>query len=1162
MWYRSPDILLGGETLGVPLDMWSAGCVFAEMLLHAPLFPGSSEVEMLFLQFRLLDTPTSESWPGCSDLPYWSKNFPAFRARPTKLMGSSWWPPVLIGILSVTSLLGWCPRLLWGAPTTRVQAIDGQTLRGQPRAGQRFWVLFDRTEGLWHERLCLCEYGTGVIVATPDGDIYAEEFTDYEDLAVSGPQGGVPRRLRPRRRYHFDPGDLEEYSQLRVDAARQLARLLESGEYTAAPIPLPDAEDGAALATGGGPAPLDVGGGTPTPRSPMPKELDDAPRGTTWYLLTDGFGQRRHEQVTVGLNDRCVTDGRSGLLIRHGETVPVSAQLPPRAGDDDVRTLPVQYNPRGERTRSFQSARGAFAEETFDDFPVRGPRTTGWLMGAFHKGGQSPVARHRWWRQMLGATTADPGIDDHLFLSELFELGGQCDQLNLPNSAAFEAISRRYQLWEERYAEKLKQVTEGPGAAAGVAAERHLFLGVTSGSAALVSLSLAEYAAEKMEQESKILKERRKGREERNLAALASSGSGSGGGGGGGAGGAAAIEGQDKKKRPPKKQKAEEGCAQLLGNPIWDWSAMCSGRYVLGPPDFSGLVRFRLRVVLMGWSWAVYFVQSAMKNLLVTSVGASLRGFGVTACQFESSGVGKVGRVSERCRFRGELRKCARPRDVLEDIEVPFSFLARGSDHDFLETGAQTEFPEVPEWFAKDSPWCVIAARRWRRTEKILNLEAEAALWAARRISRDKRLGDHRHLILSDSMAWVCAATKGRGSPWFVLRRCRELYALAIASGCRFVYRWIPSEWNSADAPSRRCDPASEHHAKYFYVSNPGGSDCLASRSGPTPLSGTVEAVIGDGVPHPPGLRRLAAAVPFAYGLPGLWEAAHGGQAGHDAAADVVGRDTCSSVSPPRGRSHRQAARGSPPPGAGAGRERRGAPGAPGGLRSETAGAAGDAPVALDPDRERRARGSPAGGARLPSFCAGGGVGDPGDTGHYLTHLEMLLRWLMLRRAPTLDKDEWDVLLTSYIEHLCDSGATENAGGPPLGLGSAGRVAAGRAGPDEAAEPRELAIAIALDLCDCGLPSLGFFVMLVFETYMRPSEALALQRFQLVPPAGDGLPGTKGRWAVLTRALELGRPGKTGDFDLPRHQLLVPGLEEIFGRRGQRDPVFLFDYVT
>ena len=212
----------------------------------------------------------------------------------------------------------------------------------------------------------------------------------------------------------------------------------------------------------------------------------------------------------------------------------------------------------------------------------------------------------------------------------------------------------------------------------------------------------------------------------------------------------------------------------------------------------------------------------------------------------------------------------------------------------------------------------------------------------------------------------------------------------------------------------------------------------------------------------------------------------------------------------------------------------------------------------------------------------------PATQANYLEHLERLLTWLMLRRAPVLDKDEWDVLLTSYIEYLYDSGSTENAGGTTLaavrwaepaiprplrrGLPLASAALAGwrRAEPGRTRPPmpREVAIAIALDLCDYGSPSLGFFVMLVFETCMRPSEALALQRFQLVPPGGIDQPGTQGCWAVLIRALELGRPGKTGDFDgsvsidLPRHRLLVPGPEETFRMRGDRGPVFLFDYVT
>ena len=44
--YRAPDILLGSERFGTDLDMWSVGCVAAELFLRKPLFQprqGSSE---------------------------------------------------------------------------------------------------------------------------------------------------------------------------------------------------------------------------------------------------------------------------------------------------------------------------------------------------------------------------------------------------------------------------------------------------------------------------------------------------------------------------------------------------------------------------------------------------------------------------------------------------------------------------------------------------------------------------------------------------------------------------------------------------------------------------------------------------------------------------------------------------------------------------------------------------------------------------------------------------------------------------------------------------------------------------------------------------------------------------------------------------------------
>lgn len=42
LWYRSPEILLGAKTYSTPVDIWSIGCIFVEMVNHRPLFPGDS----------------------------------------------------------------------------------------------------------------------------------------------------------------------------------------------------------------------------------------------------------------------------------------------------------------------------------------------------------------------------------------------------------------------------------------------------------------------------------------------------------------------------------------------------------------------------------------------------------------------------------------------------------------------------------------------------------------------------------------------------------------------------------------------------------------------------------------------------------------------------------------------------------------------------------------------------------------------------------------------------------------------------------------------------------------------------------------------------------------------------------------------------------------
>jgi cell division cycle 2-like protein len=47
LWYRAPELLLGAETYGVEIDMWSVGCIFGELLTKEPLFQGKNEVDQL-----------------------------------------------------------------------------------------------------------------------------------------------------------------------------------------------------------------------------------------------------------------------------------------------------------------------------------------------------------------------------------------------------------------------------------------------------------------------------------------------------------------------------------------------------------------------------------------------------------------------------------------------------------------------------------------------------------------------------------------------------------------------------------------------------------------------------------------------------------------------------------------------------------------------------------------------------------------------------------------------------------------------------------------------------------------------------------------------------------------------------------------------------------
>jgi serine/threonine protein kinase len=82
LWYRPPEILLGARQYSTSVDMWSIGCIMAEMLNNKPLWPGDSEIDMLHRIFRTLGTPTESLWPGCHGLPEFKDTFPKWPVSP------------------------------------------------------------------------------------------------------------------------------------------------------------------------------------------------------------------------------------------------------------------------------------------------------------------------------------------------------------------------------------------------------------------------------------------------------------------------------------------------------------------------------------------------------------------------------------------------------------------------------------------------------------------------------------------------------------------------------------------------------------------------------------------------------------------------------------------------------------------------------------------------------------------------------------------------------------------------------------------------------------------------------------------------------------------------------------------------------------------------
>eukprot|EP00246_Nothoceros_aenigmaticus_P013872 TRINITY_DN500_c0_g1_i3.p1 TRINITY_DN500_c0_g1~~TRINITY_DN500_c0_g1_i3.p1 ORF type:complete len:415 (+),score=57.03 TRINITY_DN500_c0_g1_i3:271-1515(+) len=80
LWYRPPELLMGSTRYGPAVDMWSVGCIFAELLHGKPILPGKHELEQISKIFELCGSPDETMWPGVVKLPWYSQ------FKPEKIM--------------------------------------------------------------------------------------------------------------------------------------------------------------------------------------------------------------------------------------------------------------------------------------------------------------------------------------------------------------------------------------------------------------------------------------------------------------------------------------------------------------------------------------------------------------------------------------------------------------------------------------------------------------------------------------------------------------------------------------------------------------------------------------------------------------------------------------------------------------------------------------------------------------------------------------------------------------------------------------------------------------------------------------------------------------------------------------------------------------------
>lgn len=111
-YYRAPELIFGATDYTTAIDIWSMGCVLAEMLLGQPLFPGESGVAQLVEIIKVLGTPSREEINAMNPN-YTEFRFPQIKAHPWSKVFHKRMPADAVDLVS--KLLQYSPHLRFNA---------------------------------------------------------------------------------------------------------------------------------------------------------------------------------------------------------------------------------------------------------------------------------------------------------------------------------------------------------------------------------------------------------------------------------------------------------------------------------------------------------------------------------------------------------------------------------------------------------------------------------------------------------------------------------------------------------------------------------------------------------------------------------------------------------------------------------------------------------------------------------------------------------------------------------------------------------------------------------------------------------------------------------------------------------------------------------------